>query len=123
MKRFTTALTAAAALTALTGGAATAVPATSRAVVAAVPAAAPCTTQWRAVETVAVRRPAWNEDPVATMRTRVDHYLHRGDVVTSCVAAMARTETGPAYRACGHDGYLWQIVRGGQVPRTCLKRV
>jgi hypothetical protein len=87
------------------------------------PSAAPCTTKWKVIgEKVAVRRPAWNEPPVATVRTRVDHYLYRGDVVTSCAVALGRTHGGPAYRACGKDGHLWRIVRGGQVPQTCLKR-
>ncbi|MET8218085.1 hypothetical protein [Streptomyces hirsutus] len=88
------------------------------------PSAAPCTTKWKVTgKKVAVRRPAPNEPPVATMRTQVDHYLHRGDVVTSCVVAIGRTEGGPAYRACGKDGHLWRVVRGGQVPQTCLKRL
>ncbi|WP_244362283.1 hypothetical protein [Streptomyces aquilus] len=43
--------------------------------------------------------------------------------MTSCVTAIARTESGPAYHKCGRDGHLWQIVRGGQVPQTCLKKV
>jgi hypothetical protein len=84
----------------------------------------PCTTKWKVTgKKVAVRRPAWNEPPVATMRTRVDHYLHRGDVVTSCRVAIARTTSGPAYRACGKGGHVWRIVRGGQVPQTCLQRL
>lgn len=72
---------------------------------------------------VAVRRPAWNEGPVAKPNSPVDHYLNRGDRVKSCVVAIARTERGPAYRKCGKDGSMWRVVQGGQVPETCLKRV
>ncbi|MCX4231805.1 hypothetical protein [Streptomyces ortus] len=95
--------------------------------VAASPAAPvsakPCSTWWKVTgRKVAVRRPAPTEGPVATMHTRVDHYLHRGDRVRSCVVAIGRTASGPAYRACGRDGHVWRVVRGGQVPQTCLKR-
>ncbi|MFC8350941.1 hypothetical protein [Streptomyces sp. NPDC057280] len=86
------------------------------------PAAASCTTQWEVTgKRVAVRRPA--SGSVASPNSPVDHYLHKGDRVTSCVAAIARTESGPAYHKCGRDGHLWQVVRGGQVPQTCLKKV
>ncbi len=78
-----------------------------------------CATKWKAKQRVAVRRPA---GPVATMNSPVHHYLHKGQVVGSCVAAVARTESGPAYRACGGEGHLWRIVSGGQVPQSCLKR-
>jgi hypothetical protein len=81
-------------------------------------------TTWEVTgRTVAVRRPAWNDGPVATPNSPVHHYLHRGDRVTSCTVAIARTEHGPAYRKCGRGGNVWGIVPGGQVPRTCLKRV
>ncbi|MFI0141887.1 hypothetical protein [Streptomyces luteogriseus] len=91
---------------------------------AAALAAAPCTTTWEVTgRTVAVRRPAWNDGPVATTTSPVHHYLHRGDRVTSCTVAVARTESGPAYRKCGKTGSLWRVVPGGQVPQTCLKRV
>ncbi|MCF1646026.1 hypothetical protein [Streptomyces indiaensis] len=72
---------------------------------------------------MAVRRPAWNDGPVATTTSPLHHYLHRGDRVTSCTVVVARTETGPAYRKRGKAGSLWRIVRGGQVPQTYLKRV
>ncbi|MGW7513858.1 hypothetical protein ACWGJ0_39880 [Streptomyces massasporeus] len=86
--------------------------------------AKPCTTTWEVTgRKVAVRRPAWNAGPVATTTSPVHHYLHRGDRVTSCTVAVARTESGPAYRKCGEAGSLWRIVPGGQVPQTCLKRV
>ncbi|MGI5397834.1 hypothetical protein [Streptomyces sp. CA-251251] len=71
---------------------------------------------------VAVRMPEGNA-PVASPDSPVVRYLHRGDVVTSCVAAIARTQSGPAYRKCGKGGHVWRIVRGGQVPATCLKRI
>lgn len=86
--------------------------------------AKPCSTWWEVTgKTVAVRRPAWNEGPVAKPNSPVDHYLHRGDRVKSCVVAIARTERGPAYRKCGKDGSIWRVVQGGQVPETCLERV
>ncbi|MFE9813124.1 hypothetical protein [Streptomyces sp. NPDC005548] len=53
----------------------------------------------------------------------VDHYVRRGDVLLSCVQAMAHTEQGPAYRKCGRAGSVWRVVRGGQVPATCLRRI
>ncbi|MFD9984002.1 hypothetical protein ACFWZJ_26865 [Streptomyces massasporeus] len=63
-----------------------------------------------------------NEGPVAKTTSPVHHYLRRGDRVTSCVVAVARTESGPAYRKCGKAGNVWRVVPGGQVPQTCLKR-
>jgi hypothetical protein len=88
-----------------------------------VPSVKQCATKWVVTgRKVAVRRPAWNEPPVATQRTRVDHYLYRGDVVRSCVVAIARTDGAPAYRACGKAGHVWRVVKGGQVAQTCLKR-
>ncbi|GGN40860.1 hypothetical protein [Streptomyces fuscichromogenes] len=86
-------------------------------------AARECTSLWRAVERVPVRRPAWNEGPIATSLSPVDHYLRRGQVVRSCTVAVARTEGGPAYRACGGEGNTYRIVPGGQVPQACLRRV
>ncbi|MER7982749.1 hypothetical protein [Streptomyces sp. NPDC095817] len=53
----------------------------------------------------------------------VDHYVHRGDVLASCTAAIARTLGGPAYRKCGRTGSVWRVVRGGQIPATCLRRI
>ncbi|MFG3172281.1 hypothetical protein [Streptomyces sp. NPDC048200] len=72
--------------------------------------------------TVAVRRPAWNDGPVARPDSPVDHYVHRGDVLASCTVALARTPSGPAYRKCGRTGSTWRVVRGGQIPATCLRR-
>ncbi|MFF8940371.1 hypothetical protein ACF08O_37840 [Streptomyces paradoxus] len=83
--------------------------------------AKPCSGMWEVTgRKVAVRRPAWNDGPVATTTSPVHHYLHRGDRVTSCTVAVARTESGPAYRKCGKAKSLWRVVRGGQVPQTCL---
>lgn len=56
------------------------------------------------------------------MDSPIHHYLRKGEVVRSCLVAVARTDSGPAYRACGGEGHLWRIVPGGQVPQTCLKR-
>lgn len=85
--------------------------------------AEPCTTQWKAVQRVAVRRPGPLDGPVATMNSPVHHHLRKGQIVTSCVVAIARTASGPAYRACGGEGHMWRIVSGGQVPQSCLRRV
>lgn len=100
------------------------VPGTAETAAAADTLASPraCNTWWKATERVPVRRPAWNDGPVATTRSPVHHYLRRGERVRSCREAIARTESGPAYRACGGQGHIWQIVPGGQVPRACLKR-
>ncbi|WP_406011171.1 hypothetical protein OG440_37315 [Streptomyces sp. NBC_00637] len=98
----------------------------SAAAVPARPAATstPCTTVWEVTgKKVAVRRPAWNEGPVAKPDSPVDHSLRRGQRVTSCIVAIARTERGPAYRACGRHGSTWRVVPGGQIPQTCLKKV
>ncbi len=85
-------------------------------------AAKACSTRYEVTgRKVAVRMPEGNA-PVASPDSPVVRYLHRGDVVTSCVEAIARTESGPAYRKCGRGGHVWRIVRGGQVPATCLKR-
>ncbi|MFC8880183.1 hypothetical protein [Streptomyces ardesiacus] len=85
--------------------------------------AKPCTSKWQAKQRVAVRRPGPHDGPVATMQSPIHHHLRKGQVVTSCYVAVARTESGPAYEACGSEGHLWRIVPGGQVPQTCLKRV
>lgn len=82
-----------------------------------------CATKWQAKQRVAVRRPAPHDGPVATMRSPIHHYLAKGEVVRSCVVAVARTSSGPAYRACGGEGHLWRIVPGGQVPQTCLRKL
>lgn len=83
---------------------------------------ADCTTKWKAKQRVAVRRPGRLDGPVATMNSPIHHYLRKGEVVRSCLVAVARTDSGPAYRACGGEGHLWRIVPGGQVPQSCLKR-
>ncbi|MFJ3673937.1 hypothetical protein ACIPSE_46635 [Streptomyces sp. NPDC090106] len=87
---------------------------------------AACTTTYEVTgRSVAVRRPARGE-AVARSNSRVVRVLHRGDRVTSCLEAVARTVSGPAYRKCGRDGHVWRVVRGpqgGQVPATCLKRL
>ncbi len=41
------------------------------------------------------------------MDSPIHHYLRKGQVVRSCVVAVARTESGPAYRACGGEGHFW----------------
>lgn len=43
---------------------------------------ASCASAWKAVRKVAVRRPAWNEGPVATTRSPVLRYLRKGERVT-----------------------------------------
>jgi len=85
--------------------------------------AKPCTSKWQAKQRIAVRRPGPHDGPVATMQSPIHYHLRKGQVVTSCYVAVARTESGPAYEACGGEGHLWRIVPGGQVPQTCLKRV
>lgn len=111
---------AAFATTALLAPTADAIPAPAAAVTA--PAKA-CTIKWKVTgKKVAVRMPEGNA-PVAAPDSPVVRYLHRGDVVRSCVEAIARTQSGPAYRKCGRGGHVWRVVRGGQVPATCLKRV
>ncbi|MFE2195602.1 hypothetical protein ACFXAQ_32935 [Streptomyces olivaceus] len=115
----TTAAVAAAALAAL-------IAPTAAEAAPAAPHTAPakaCATKWKAKQRVAVRRPGPNDGPVATMRTPVHHYLKKGQVVRSCVVAVGRTTSGPAYRACGGEGHLWRIVPGGQVPQTCLRKL
>ncbi|MFD5634822.1 hypothetical protein ACFWJM_11875 [Streptomyces sp. NPDC127077] len=82
--------------------------------------AAPCTSTWQAVQKVAVRRPAWNEGPVATTRSPIVRYLHRGERVRSCIVAVGRSSWSQ-YRECG-GGSLWRVVPGGQVPSGCLRR-
>ncbi|MEY2244891.1 hypothetical protein AB8A21_18585 [Streptomyces sp. BF23-18] len=90
---------------------------------AAAPMAA-CTTKYKVTgRVVAVRRPAWNGGLVARPDSPVDHYVHRGDVLVSCFDAIARTERGPAYRKCGRTGSVWRVVRGGQIPATCVHRI
>ncbi|MEU0915053.1 hypothetical protein OG968_35680 (plasmid) [Streptomyces althioticus] len=91
--------------------------------VAATAPAKACAAKWKVTgKKVAVRMPEGNA-PVAAPDSPVVRYLHRGDVVRSCVEAIARTQSGPAYHKCGRGGHVWRIVRGGQVPATCLKRV
>lgn len=66
---------------------------------------------------------AWNDGPVARPDSPVDHYVHRGAVLVSCTDAIARTEQGPAYRKCGRAGSVWRVMRGGQIPATCVRRI
>ncbi|MFD0305250.1 hypothetical protein [Streptomyces sp. NPDC127119] len=116
-------MTTAATVTApLSGLALSATPAAASAPAPAhAPAAAPCTTKWRAVQRVAVRRPGPYDGRIAT-NSPTHQPLSRGQAVRSCAAAIAQTQSGPAYQACGKDGNLWRIVPGGQVPQTCLRR-
>ncbi|MFF4902895.1 hypothetical protein [Streptomyces sp. NPDC001068] len=86
---------------------------------AAAPTATPCASAWRAVQKVAVRRPAWNEGPVATTSSPIVRYLRKGERVWSCVVGVGRDAS--RYRECD-GGTLWRIVPGGQVPAGCLKR-
>ncbi|MDQ0408865.1 hypothetical protein ABVB69_32300 [Streptomyces sp. NPDC000349] len=98
----------------------------SAAEAASAPTAAPakaCASKWKAKQRVAVRRPGPQDGPVATMRSPIHHHLRKGQVVRSCVVAVGRTVSGPAYRACGGEGHVWRIVPGGQVPQSCLKRL
>ncbi|MCF3137305.1 hypothetical protein IPZ69_44710 [Streptomyces olivochromogenes] len=83
-------------------------------------AATPCSAKWTAVQRAAVRRPAWNDGPVATPGSPFVRYLGKGETVTSCVVAVGRGG-GSEYRECG-GGSIWRIVPGGQVPAGCLKR-
>ncbi|MEU3518874.1 hypothetical protein ABZ770_26960 [Streptomyces sp. NPDC006654] len=105
--------TAAAAAAVLATGLSTAPPATAA-------ASASCTSRWKAVRKVAVRRPAWNDGPVATTRSPVVRYLRRGKRVTSCTVAVGRGGWSD-YRECG-GGSLWRVVPGGQVPARRLER-
>jgi hypothetical protein len=67
---------------------------------------------------VAVRRPAKDEFS-ARPNSPVDHCVHRGDRLRSCVMTFNRG--GPQYRACGRYGRDWYVVRGGQIPTTCVR--
>ncbi|MGN9821504.1 hypothetical protein ACTMUQ_40045 [Streptomyces sp. SD11] len=71
---------------------------------------------------MAVRRPGPYDGRVATMSSPIHHHLHRSQMVRCCVVAIARTQSGPAYRAYGKDGNLWHIAPSSQVPQTCLRR-
>lgn len=83
-------------------------------------AAQACSTRYEVTgPRVAVRMPTGNA-PVASPDSPVVRYLHWGDVVTSRVEAIARTQSGPAYHKCGRGGHVWRIVRGGQVSAACL---
>ncbi|MET9411082.1 hypothetical protein ABZX90_35795 [Streptomyces sp. NPDC002935] len=82
-------------------------------------ASAPCTSTWRAVQKVSVRRPAWNERPVATTHSPIVRYPRRGERVRSCIVAIGRNSS--QYHECG-GGSLWQVLPGGQVPSGCLRR-
>ncbi|MEU2624613.1 hypothetical protein ABZ642_41990 [Streptomyces sp. NPDC007157] len=107
-------LTTAAAVAAVLATALSATPPATAAV------SAPCTSTWKAVQRVPVRKPAWNEGSVATTRSPVVRYLRRGERVPSCVVAVGR-DGWSQYRECG-GGSLWRIVPGGQVPARCLER-
>ncbi|MET8822619.1 hypothetical protein [Streptomyces rochei] len=119
MKRIANVLLVSVVLTALAAEAAIDAPAAT----ATTPTAVNCTKKWEVIgKKVAVRLPR-GDAHVASPDSPVVRYLHRGDVVTSCVEAIARTQSGPAYHKCGRGGHVWRIVRGGQVPATCLKRL
>ncbi|MFI6254347.1 hypothetical protein [Streptomyces sp. NPDC051016] len=104
-----------------TAAAVAAVLATTAAALPTAAAAAPCTSTWTAVQRVPVRKPAWNEGPVATTRSPIVRYLRPGERVTSCVVAVGR-DAWSHYSECG-GGSLWRIVPGGQAPARCLARV
>ncbi|RSS17462.1 hypothetical protein EF914_24855 [Streptomyces sp. WAC05458] len=79
------------------------------AVVVAAPIKA-CATKWKVTgKKVVVRTPEGNA-PVAAPDSPVARYLHRGDVVRSCVEAIARTQSGPAYHKRGRGGHVLRIV-------------
>ncbi|MFE2530762.1 hypothetical protein [Streptomyces sp. NPDC059371] len=104
----------------LTMAVAAAVAAFATALSAAPPtAAASCTSTWRAVQEVTVRRPAWNEGLDATTRSPVVRYLRRGERVRSCIVAVDRNSWSQ-YRECG-GGSLCRVVSEGQVPPGCLR--
>ncbi|MFF4121750.1 hypothetical protein ACFY0P_51455 [Streptomyces sp. NPDC001714] len=87
---------------------------------AAAAASTPCASTWKAVQRVPVRKPAWNEGPVATTRSPIVRCLRRGERVTSCIVANGRVGWSH-YSECG-GGSLWRVVPGGQVPARCLER-
>ncbi|WP_415954373.1 hypothetical protein [Streptomyces sp. KLOTTS4A1] len=113
-------LAAAVAALALPAAPASAAPSPSSA--PALPTAARCIDVEVTGRTVAVRRPA-GDAPVAKADSPIVRYVHRGDVLRTCVTAVDRTESGPAYRKCGKGGWTWYIVRGGQIPTTCARPV
>ncbi|MFJ8313985.1 MULTISPECIES: hypothetical protein [unclassified Streptomyces] len=89
----------------------------------AAPTAAKCTTLEVTGATVAVRRPARDANS-ATTSDPVDHYVHRGDRLESCLSTFNRTTDGqPLYHECGHGGSDWYLVRGGQIPETCVREI
>ncbi|MEU7108537.1 hypothetical protein ACFQ2B_35900 [Streptomyces stramineus] len=81
--------------------------------------AAACTTIKITGKKVAVRMPD-SGDTVADADDRVTRYVHKGDKLRSCIIANGYSQT---YNKCGKTGHDWYIVRGGQVPVTCAKRV
>ncbi|WP_316783023.1 hypothetical protein [Streptomyces sasae] len=111
-------LTTAAGVVAVLATALSAAPPTTAAAAAAV--SAPCASTWKAVQRVAVRKPAWNEGPVATTRSPIVRYLRRGERVTSCVVAVGG-DAWSHYSDCG-GGSLWRVVPGRQSPARCLER-
>ncbi|MFE0107078.1 hypothetical protein [Streptomyces sp. NPDC059009] len=82
-------------------------------------AAAKCTNLVVTGKTVAVRRPPNDEN--ATPNSPVDHYVHKGDRLRSCVMTFNRG--GNSYFKCGRSGSDWYLVRGGQIPETCVRKV
>ncbi|MGY5049899.1 hypothetical protein ACWDE0_30490 [Streptomyces sp. 900105755] len=81
--------------------------------------ATPCTSTWRAVQKIAVRKPAWNQPPVATTRSPIVRYLRKGEEVRSCVVGVGRDVS--QYWECA-GGMLWRIVPGRQMPAGWLER-
>ncbi|MFJ9350974.1 hypothetical protein [Streptomyces sp. NPDC101237] len=115
IRRLLTMAAAAAVVIATLVSAAPSAPAAS-----AAPRAALCRSTWTAVQRAAVRKPAWNEGPVASTRAPIVRYLRKGERVTSCVIAGGRGGWSQ-YPECG-GGTLWRVVPGGQVPSRCLRR-
>jgi hypothetical protein len=125
MRKITTvAMAAAAAVSVLLAPQASAVPQAVPAVhtvsAKAAPEAKRCATYKVVGRKVAVRRPA-NNAHSATSSSPVDHYVHRGDRVRSCLTTFNRGGA-PVYYKCGKRGTDYRLVRGGQIPTTCLKR-
>ncbi|MFE0101699.1 hypothetical protein [Streptomyces sp. NPDC059009] len=81
--------------------------------------AAACTTIKITGKKVAVRMPD-NGDTVADSDDPVTRYVRKGDKLRSCLIANGYSQS---YNKCGRTGHDWFIVRGGQVPLTCAKRV
>ncbi|MEU1121821.1 MULTISPECIES: hypothetical protein [unclassified Streptomyces] len=69
---------------------------------------------------VAVRRP-WHGRSSASWDSPVHHYVRKGTRLRSCRMTFNRGNDGE-YRKCGKIGQDWYLVRGGQIPETCVKR-